>query len=85
MPAGSQVYLLTYPIVQWVAGGLLLMPKPDAKQELPSAPLKEPSAAAEPPQADSTGAPPRTLNLDGEVEGEIPNVSGFVRPTFAVP
>ena len=45
------VYLLTYPIVQWVAGGILLMPKPkDSVHDLPPPPSL-PTAAAAPNSA----------------------------------
>ena len=39
------VYLLTYPIVQWVAGGILLMPKPAAAPPAAAPPTAEASTA----------------------------------------
>jgi predicted permease len=81
------VYLLTYPIIQWLAGGLLLMPKPKHDGTL-EAPPESPAASAGVQSVSPGGlqtqsswcrAQTSATNLEGEVEGEVGDRDAFER------
>ena len=65
------VYLLTYPIVQWVAGGLLLMPKPKpAPETINSSDSPDDGTAMGPPATSTPESTAVATHLDGATEGE---------------
>jgi predicted permease len=94
------VYSLTWPIVQWIFGGLLLIPKGDdaqggeAQGGSASGDERAPAAASSADAlecADPGRAPEATprredesrpLNLEGGIEGEVPDVDGFARTSY---